>query len=87
MFTLVLDLGGGTYVSQYEGPSPAAALRSWAQNELPLLVQAGAPPAVVSLASVADDDPTPLTGLINVWCVTGRVDSELALLNIIATVA
>jgi hypothetical protein len=42
---------------------------------------------LVQLATlVREDNPTPISGCRNVWCLSGIVDDHLALINIVQTV-
>jgi hypothetical protein len=85
LYTVVLDYAGGTYIAQVQASSAAAALSKWVskikdedlaewgirRQELAEVVQSG--------------EIVPIDGCLNVWCVSGSVRRDLALINVIAT--
>jgi hypothetical protein len=85
LYTVVLDYAGGTYIAQVQASSPAAAFPQWvlkikdedlaewgiSRKELAEVVRTG--------------EIVPIDGCLNVWCVSGSVRQELALINVIAT--
>lgn len=86
IYTMILEYKGGSYVTQIISNNEVAAMQGWVEQ--------------LRFGSVADDvadevadafeanpefDPTPITGLKNVWCEAATSHQELALVTIIAT--
>jgi hypothetical protein len=93
LYTVVMEYGGGTYVSQIDASSVEQALRLWAAK-----LDAGAVAGLdhegkVELVDDIEEElsnggqPVPLTGLVNAWCASAWISGRgLMLINIIATV-
>ncbi len=85
LYTIILELQGGTYVSQTRGISERAAVELWTQSldeRIPQVTLAHRRGVAQGLNL---EELTPLSGLINAWCSSALVDDQLALLNIIRT--
>jgi hypothetical protein len=85
LYTMILEYGGGTYISQTSGGSLSSALKNWAsalgENELATWGLSR-----VDLFEIAEDDPVLLEGCVSTWCITGLSSSEhLIVVNIVAT--
>jgi hypothetical protein len=84
LYSIVLDYGGGTYISQVAAPDQDAAVRAWqagiADDDLKTwkLIRA-------EVDILSDVLPIPLDGLENAWCGSASGKSRLILINIIAT--
>jgi hypothetical protein len=86
LYTIILDYKGGTYVSQFLGPTPSAALQQWAHRIPETDLQQWKLERNELSTVIAQGDLVLLTGLSNVWCQTGSDHSgQLLLLNIVAT--
>ncbi len=85
LYTVVLDYKGGTYVGQASGHSATAALSEWASRiRDEELAEWGITRDELSKI-VRSDEPVPLNGCLNAWCLSGSTNSGLALINVIAT--
>jgi hypothetical protein len=84
-YTFILEFRGGTYVSQYRARSVSTALLRWSATEKQNLKSLD-PAASRFLTKLESAEPVLLSGLRNVWCVTGYMPSTLALLHIVKTV-
>ena len=84
LYTVILDHNDGTYVLQVSGNSPNEAMTNWA-NEVSDENLASWGLTRAELRDLSNDDPAPLDGCVNVWCVTSSVSAGLALVNIVAT--
>lgn len=86
LFTLLLDYAGGTYIDQVEARSPEGALRRWGaalQSRRDSAIPVRSKARLIGLART--DAPQPVQGRRNVWCSSGLVDSQLALIHIVLT--
>ena len=85
LYTFNLEYKGFTSVQQSTGSTLKQALENWA-HAFVLGNASGLPSNRKEIAmSLSKASPTPVSGVRNVWCVTGQVDSKLALMNIILT--
>ena len=86
LFTIVLDLAGGTYISQVSARSAIQALQTWAKMAPSLNIPAVGPafPAR-ALKDLPFLDPSPITGLRNVRCTGIFIRGSLGIVNIIGT--
>jgi hypothetical protein len=84
LYTLILESGGGTYISQVTAESPQEALAKWAMtiSQRDLSSWGITNQDVVQLSK---DRPLLLENCINVWCVSASAKNGLMLLNIVAT--
>jgi hypothetical protein len=84
MYTFVLDLDRGTYVSQVSNTLRGAWLE-WLRTDaqkIEVLSEAGSKKLI---KSVSDDEPSVVEGVENVWCLSGPVEDGLAMLHIVKT--
>jgi hypothetical protein len=86
LFTIILDLAGGTYIAQVMARSAIQALQKWARRAPSLDIPAIGPKFPdYALKDLAFLDPTPITGLRNVWCTGIIIRGSYGLVNIIST--
>jgi hypothetical protein len=67
---MYLEFNGGTYISQVTAGKLGEALKKWA-NQLKSEELASWDLDRQAVIDIAKEIPTPLDGLINVWCSTG----------------
>jgi hypothetical protein len=82
MYTFILDFQGGTYVGQADG-TLETALENWL-SDLEFGDLSGHDLGILR-NSLLEDRPTPLDGLKNVWCSTGSIEDDLAIVHMIET--
>ena len=87
LFTLVVEYGGGTYLSQVSADTPREALLKWSMDhesaegeELPLGVFSG-----IRAQLQRGDDAVAISGSRNVWCISGVSEDKLILIHVILT--
>jgi hypothetical protein len=87
LFTVLVDLRGGTYVSQVRAGSAGQASLKWAD-----CLEVGAMPGVGPAArrelirQVRENDkPVRVNGLTGVWCQSHLLRGKLALVHIVST--
>jgi hypothetical protein len=90
LFSFILDYAGGTYLDQVEADSPCEALILWAKAINPKVItelgKSGRGQLLEAAAlSKTESDIVEVTGLVNVWCWTGRAQNKLALVHIVKT--
>lgn len=86
LFTVILDFAGGTYISQIEATSTTSACLKWAlELDFSNIKGIGAKSKLSILKQLQDNEPTPLDGLLNAWCISILLRGNLALINIILT--
>lgn len=86
LFTIILDLAGGTYIAQVTARSPIQALQKWARLAPSLNIPAIGPKFPdYALKDLAFLDPTPITGLWNVWSTGIIIRGSYGLVNVIVT--
>jgi hypothetical protein len=81
LFTFILDYKGGTYISQVRstlGDACEEWIRGLAEPELN-----NHKPELIT--EVQSQTPTPIDGLLNIWCVSALLQGELALVHIVKT--
>jgi hypothetical protein len=85
LFTMVLEFGGGTYVSQFKAASAHAAAVKHAAH-LTTIKGMGTPSDRKRLAErLSLEQPIAIQGIRNVWCCSTSVGRRFALVNIVAT--
>jgi hypothetical protein len=85
LYTIVLDYKGGTYIGQASGDSATAALSQWVSG---IRDEELAKWRITrdELSKIAgSDEPIPLNGCLNAWCLSGSTNDGLVLINVIAT--
>jgi hypothetical protein len=86
LFTIILDLAGGTYLAQVTARSAIQAIQTWAKMAPTLGIPAIGP--AFSARALKDEvflDPVPIKGVRNVWCTGITIRGSHGLVNIIAT--
>lgn len=88
LYTYVMDFRGGTYISQVEAEDLHTSTPKWIeaiskqQNQILYLGTKGLEKLKEELA---DQNPTLLDSLRNVWCLTAHLHSGFALINVVKT--
>jgi len=86
VYTFVFEYKGGTYIDQVSAANPRKALTKWAMNLPEEDLQSWKLKRAELLSLFEAGSPVPLTGLLNVWCISGiSMEDEQLLLNIVAT--
>jgi len=86
LYTIILDFKGGTYISQVSHLSPIDAVCGWADTVSVEDAIAWRLDRSQLTTMVRRDNPIPITGCTSVWCVSGSIGEDLALINIVETV-
>ncbi|WP_064608456.1 hypothetical protein [Photobacterium sp. J15] len=88
VYTIILEYDGATYITQVEASDVQTAMRAWS-DEQDIYAIDGFPlnEADRILTSLAEQTPTPVNKLTNVWSVTFVVGHDLAILHLIKTEA
>lgn len=86
-YTFILEFEGGTYVSQVSAPSFKSAPLAWAESRLPGEISGMHVESLRELQAAMEDEPVPLTGLVQAWCASGLVNGSLALVHFVETAA
>jgi hypothetical protein len=85
LFTVVLEFGGGTYISQFKAVSAQAAAVKHAAH-LVRFKGMSTPSDRKRLAErLSLEQPVAIQGIRNVWCCSGSVGRKFVLVNIVAT--
>ena len=87
LYTIVVEFGGETDISQFRASTPRKALALWAAGDRPL--GQNRPPSEVgrqiSEQLLNGDGPVPLEGCRNVWCISGVIRRRLILIHVSQT--
>lgn len=90
LFTVILELQGGTYISQIKSFSEKNVIEDWisgaSKDEIPALNH---PEFYNKLKQELSDDihePILLDGLYNAYCISGAVENNFFLFTIVETV-
>ena len=84
-YTFILDYKGGTYLTQIEAPL-RDAVTQWAEEIDTSVVDSLDEAQKAGLVeNVADEVPTPVEGMVNVWCVSSLIGDGPALVHIVKT--
>jgi hypothetical protein len=83
LFTFILEIGGGTYISQYAGRSAEQALKKWASTEPSGLARLTGAQATAIRQQIGNEQLISIEGVQNVWCITASIGRRLAVLNVI----
>jgi hypothetical protein len=89
LFTLLVDLDGGTFISQHQEEGLKAAILSWAESfDFHVISDLTEKDWSNLIAQVnePDNQPVAVNGLKNVWCSSYLVGSRLLIANIVSTV-
>ena len=84
-YTIVLDYKGGTYIGQSTANSVRQALTKWLSQQSDQELARWKINRDELQDILSSDEPIPLGGCTNVWCLSGSTKRGLALINIIAT--
>jgi hypothetical protein len=85
LFTVVLEFGGGTYISQFKAASAHAAAVKHAAHLIDIK-DMSTPSARKRLSDLLSiEQPIATQGIRNVWCCSASVGRKFALVNIVAT--
>lgn len=85
LFTAVLELAGGTYISQVHAATVHDALAEYSAQLLTNDAVGTMTMREALANALTADTPIEITGVKNVWCCSALVAQESALLNIIRT--
>ncbi len=86
LYTVILDFNGGTYISQVRAATPTLAAEQWAQTSI--FEEALHRDLLRSDLEkiIKDSSLMPLSGLFNVWCISGITEADSSvLINLVAT--
>lgn len=90
-YTFVLDVGGGTYMSQNVGNTVINALKVWAESPDAAVIKAFEADDGMKLKRAVDsivaspEGVVPIAGLKSAWFVSLKIDNAAGFLNIIRT--
>lgn len=83
-FTFILQFRGGTYISQIEAPNAMMAKDQWARNLDEHSIEGmGSRIKASMIKSVAEDVPTPIAGMNDVWCLHGIASGRSFLVHFV----
>lgn len=87
LFTIVSEFNGTTSVMQVSALDVVEATEGWARQ---IRVEAPFGPSSDRLAEAVEASlrtlpPTPVAGVVRVWCLSALCDDELCLANIVET--
>lgn len=85
LFTVVLEFGGGTYVSQFKAASAHAAAAKHAAHLISLKGMSTPSDRTRLAERLSVEQPIAIRGIRNVWCCSASVGRKFALVNIVAT--
>jgi len=85
LYTVVLDYAGGTYVGQESAASASKAAFKWITSIPDEELMRWKITREELAGIVGSDQPVPLAGLLNVWCISGSTKKGRALINVVAT--
>ncbi len=85
LYTLVLEFGGGTFVTQVRASGAKNAVKKYATELLKNESVAESYTRKLLAHDLAKDDPTRVDTVNNVWCCTASAKGKFALLNVIRT--
>lgn len=83
-YTFVMEFRGGTYISQVEAESLALAIEKWSNSvDTKQIRHLGSIGKSTLIKKLQSEDPTPLQGLDDVWCLAASIKSGFTMINII----
>jgi hypothetical protein len=86
LFTFIMEYRGGTYLSQIRADTHHAAPAVWAAaGDWSPLPKSGKKFQVKLFAEIANNEPEPVEGLANTWCIPALIGKRLALIHFIQT--
>ena len=86
LYTFVMDYNGGTYIAQVRAYSPTIAVGKWAKEldqEAVHGISAKSKPKLIR--QIKDETLSPVTGILNTWCVSTILLGKLALIHFVKT--
>jgi hypothetical protein len=86
LFTVIVELGGGTYISQVNAQGPSEALAGWITAQSNTDLSSWKLDRTEMIKLFAEDSPHSLDGLQNAWCMSASLPHGLVLVNVIKTV-
>lgn len=84
-YTFILEYKGGTYISQTNNSGLIRACKDWLYNLNIESISGLEKKVLKSEVLDIDNPPVLLEGLINVWCISGEINQNFFLINIIKT--
>ena len=87
LYTIVLEFGGGTYISQATGENVSSVLSKWISQLDDKDLSAWGLDRDTLVSIHAATIPVALTDRINVWCLSGIAGKRQVLINVIKTAA
>jgi hypothetical protein len=85
LFTVVLEIAGGTYIGQVSASDPQEAFFLWAQRQTDSDLAPWQLDRDELTKVTLEMQPIPLNGLVNIWCISASVNAGLLLANIVQT--
>jgi len=88
VYTFIMDYDGGTYVSQVRSSSPIGAARKWAQSFDTRGVEGIGEASKLQMVNELNsgfEEPVPLEGMLNTWCIHFVLRGKSALVNFVKT--
>ena len=86
LYTFVMDYDGGTYIAQVKASSPTIAVKKWAKGlEQEAVHGISAKSKAKLIRQIKDETLSPVTGILNTWCVSTILSRKLALIHFIKT--
>lgn len=83
-YTFVMEFRGGTYISQVEAGSLTLAIEKWSNSiDTKQIKHLGSIGKSMLIKELESEDPSPLQGLDDVWCLAASIKSGFVLINIV----
>ena len=86
LFTVILDFRGGTYIGQAEADCAQSEAVQWLANQRNTDLRSWQVDRAAAERLIQTENPIPLDGLTNAWCITGSISDRLFLVNVVQTV-
>jgi hypothetical protein len=87
-FTVIVEVGGGTYISQFESADHVGAIGAWChhtRDEQTVGPHSWRLAKAVERSIVGGTTLVPLDWLRNVWCHTALYGNDLVFVNVVDT--
>jgi hypothetical protein len=84
-YTVILEYGGGTYITQVSGGSPSAALSKWEPGIPSQELAKGKMTLETLIAKARSSDLIPVDDCRGVWCTSFSTKVGLSLINVVVT--
>ena len=86
LYTILAEYRGTTHISQIEANTPKEAVQRWSETESSSKGDVPKGARLQLKKQLSDnDDPVPVSGQKNVWCISGTHRKELILINVVLT--